>query len=97
MLMIPCPWCGERAEVEVAYGGEGGLSRPVVPGDLSDGEWADYVYFRKNPKGTHCELWHHVHGCGRYFEVVRDTVDNRVLGSAESGADIRGVADVKKV
>ncbi len=82
MLLIPCPWCGERAEAEFTYAGEGGIARPKNPPELSDQEWADYVYYRHNPKGTHHELWLHLHGCGKYFRVVRDTVSNQIYGSA---------------
>jgi sarcosine oxidase subunit delta len=29
MLLIECPWCGERAETEFSYGGEAGIELPV--------------------------------------------------------------------
>ena len=29
MLLIPCPWCGPRAEVEFTCGGEAHIERPV--------------------------------------------------------------------
>ena len=34
---------------------------------------------RSNPKGVHFERWRHVHGCGRWFNVARDTVSDRIL------------------
>jgi hypothetical protein len=32
MLLIECPWCGERAETEFSYGGEAGIEIAVIPG-----------------------------------------------------------------
>jgi sarcosine oxidase subunit delta len=34
---------------------------------------------RSNPKGVHFERWRHVHGCGRWFNVARDTVSDQIL------------------
>ena len=73
MLLIKCPWCGDRAETEFSYGGEAGISRPAEPGALSDTEWADYLFMRSNPRGAHRELWNHSQGCRRWFGVDRDT------------------------
>ena len=44
MLLIECPWCGERAESEFTCGGEGGVSRPGAPEALSDEAWGDYLF-----------------------------------------------------
>lgn len=74
MLLIECPWCGPRAETEFSYGGEAGIVRPPDPDALSDEEWADYLFFRANPRGAHRELWNHAQGCRRWFGVERDTV-----------------------
>ena len=90
MLLIECPWCGSRAETEFSYGGEAGIVRPADPYALSDAEWADYLFYRRNPRGAHRELWNHAQGCRRWFGVERDTVSYRIeksyrLGSAGSG------------
>ncbi len=81
MLLIECPWCGERAETEFSYGGEAGIVRPADPDALSDAEWADYLFNRSNPRGAHRELWNHAQGCRRWFGVERDTVTYRIAGS----------------
>ena len=78
MLLIECPWCGSRAETEFSYGGEAGIVRPLDPYALSDAEWADYLFYRKNPRGAHRELWNHAEGCRRWFGVERDTVTYRI-------------------
>jgi sarcosine oxidase subunit delta len=77
MLLIECPYCGVRAETEFAYGGEGGIARPLHTETLSDAQWGDYLFMRKNPKGLHHEQWRHASGCGRWFNALRDTVSYR--------------------
>jgi sarcosine oxidase, subunit delta len=74
MLLISCPWCGEREETEFHYGGQALVNFPADPESLSDEEWARYVFFRDNPKGGFTERWVHSSGCRRWFNVVRDTV-----------------------
>ena len=48
MLLISCPWCGPRDESEFSCGGEAHIARPADPGALSDAEWADYLFARRN-------------------------------------------------
>lgn len=98
MLSIDCPHCGPRAESEFGYGGEGGIARPAAPDTLTDAQWGDYLFFRTNPKGALHEQWCHVHGCGRWFNVLRDTATHRIHaswkigGQAPTGATATGHA-----
>ena len=86
MLLIGCPYCKRQcAEVEFAYGGEAHIERPGDPSSLSDGEWESFLYLRANPRGTHFERWYHIHGCGRYFNAVRDTVSDRFILTYQAG------------
>ena len=62
MLLIACPWCGERPENEFHYGGEAHIARPHDPASLDDRQWAEFLYMRSNPKGVHAERWRHTHG-----------------------------------
>ncbi len=78
MLLIACPFCGPRAQVEFAFGGQAGIARPQPPEAVSDGEWAQYLFYRDNPKGEHYERWCHRQGCGLWFNVLRDTVTHRI-------------------
>jgi len=87
MLLIPCPWCGPRSETEFVYGGEGGVIRPPQPEALSDEQWGDYLFMRRNPKGPHHEQWRHASGCGRWFHVSRDTVGYRIHASWKPGEE----------
>ena len=80
MLLIPCPHCGERAQVEFAYGGDAAKRRP--PDGAPDEAWYDYVYLRGNRRGPHEEWWLHHAGCGRWIRVTRDTATHEVLGAA---------------
>lgn len=77
MLIIKCPWCGPRAEIEFTYGGEGGIVRPLESEKMTDEQWGDYVFMRKNPKGLFHEQWRHSSGCGKWFNALRDTVTYR--------------------
>lgn len=85
MLLIACPHCGERPETEYAYGGEAHIARPEDPAALSDAEWADYLYMRRNTKGLFLERWVHSHGCGRWFNLARDTLTYEILAVYEMG------------
>ena len=85
MLIIPCPWCGERDETEYVYG-EAYVDRPADPQALSDEAWTDYLYFRENPKGWHKELWFHSAGCHRWFVVERHTVSHEIRAAYPPGA-----------
>ncbi|TVQ34867.1 MAG: sarcosine oxidase subunit delta family protein [Geminicoccaceae bacterium] len=76
MLLIHCPWCGERPESEFRSGGEAHIRRPD-PANAGDAAWADYLYYRTNPKGAHVERWVHTQGCGRWFNAERDTVSDQ--------------------
>ena len=49
------------------------------PADLDDAEWAEYLFFRDNPKGPFAERWSHSAGCRRWFNVVRDTATYEIL------------------
>ena len=85
MLLITCPWCGERAETEFSCGGEAGITRPLEPDTLSDAQWADYLFNRSNTRGAYKELWNHAQGCRRWFEVERDTVSYKIERCYELG------------
>jgi heterotetrameric sarcosine oxidase delta subunit len=88
MLLIPCPWCGARAQTEYSYGGDATVERPTSPEQVSREEWLDHVYLRDNPRGPHLEWWYHGAGCRRWFKVRRDTLTHEVLGSAPPGEDV---------
>lgn len=79
MLLIRCPWCGERAQTEFSYGGDATRERPRD----SEVSWYDYIYIRENRRGLHLEYWQHSHGCRRWFRVLRDTLTHEIHDSGE--------------
>ena len=85
MLLIRCPWCGAREEVEFSCGGETHIVRPKEPEKLTDAEWGDYVFFKRNPKGVHYERWLHAAGCRRWFNVARSTATHEIFATYKPG------------
>lgn len=83
MMLIPCPCCGPRNQVEFTYGGDATLTRPAS--DAPQALWFDYVYVRDNPCGPHAELWLHSAGCRRWFKLRRDVATHAIVGSAWLG------------
>ena len=77
MMLIKCPFCGERPETEFECGGTSHIQRP--PLDCSDAEWGDYLFGRANPCGVHAERWRHTYGCSEWFNLARDTRTHCVL------------------
>ncbi len=85
MLLISCPYCGARPEIEFRQMGEAHITRPADPAAATDAEWTEFLYFRTNPKGLHAERWRHVHGCGRFFNARRETVSDRFVATYRVG------------
>ena len=85
MLQIACPWCGPRDETEFVCGGESHIVRPGPPDQVSEAAWAAYLFERTNPKELHYERWLHRHGCGQWFNLVRDTVSHEIKAVYKMG------------
>ena len=85
MLLINCPHCGPRPELEFRYGGEAHVARALEPAKIDDQDWAAFLYLRTNPKGLHFERWRHASGCGRFFNCVRDTVSDNIIRTYKAG------------
>jgi sarcosine oxidase subunit delta len=85
MLLIDCPYCGKRPELEFSHGGQAHIARAKNPADLSAQEWTDFLYMRSNIKGVHAERWRHTHGCGRFFNALRDTTTDHFLATYKAG------------
>jgi sarcosine oxidase, subunit delta len=83
MLRIPCPYCGVRDEPEFTFGGPAHGQRPAP--ESSDAQWAEYLFTQENPKGLHHERWCHTYGCGRWFNLARDTLTHEILSAYRMG------------
>jgi sarcosine oxidase, subunit delta len=81
MLKFHCPHCNEvREEEEFSYAGEAFIARPAAPDGVSDAEWGDYLFMRKNSKGWHWEQWLHAAACRKVVAVKRHTFTHEVKG-----------------
>ena len=88
MLEIKCPYCGKRSQNEFAYGGDATVKRPEWNKEVSDEEWDTFVYYRKNPRGNHLDLWHHISGCRQWFKAKRNTATHEIIDTFELSDDI---------
>ena len=85
MLNIKCPYCGFRDESEFSCGGEAHIIRPGYEIKLTDEEWAEYLFMRKNIKGVQFERWVHTHGCRKWFNIIRDTSNDQIQAVYKMG------------
>lgn len=79
MLIIDCPHCGRRPEDEFHYGGQAHVPYPADPYALDDEQWAQYLFYRDNPRGAVRERWAHTGGCRRWFNALRDTASYEII------------------
>ena len=93
MLLIHCPYCEEmREEEEFSPAGQAHIERPLQPEDISDEQWAHYLFFRKNPRGLHHEMWLHAAGCRKYFNATRNTATYEIMETYKMGEQPRVTA-----
>jgi sarcosine oxidase subunit delta len=86
MLLIHCPYCGEeRPELEFRHAGEAHIARSQTIIETGDEEFEAFLYLRANTKGLVYERWRHVHGCGRFFNAIRDSVTDRFFTTYKVG------------
>ncbi|WP_394999560.1 sarcosine oxidase subunit delta [Sphingomonas sp.] len=86
MILILCPYCDEtRPEIEFANAGEAHVARPEDPSTFDDSQWEGFLFIRSNPRGRHHERWRHIHGCGRFFNAIRDTVTDKFETTYKAG------------
>ena len=86
MLLIDCPYCGPRPELEFNYGGQAHIARPADPSRVGAEDWAEFLYLRSNTRGIHAERWRHTRGCARFFNALRDTTTDQFIATYRVGA-----------
>jgi sarcosine oxidase subunit delta len=92
MLLIECPYCGKRPELEFSHAGQAHIARAKNPAEVSVQEWTDFLYMRDNVKGVHAERWRHTHGCARFFNALRDTTTDHFLATYKAGEAAPAIA-----
>ncbi len=85
MLKVKCPYCGTRDISEFSCHGEAHIARPVNTHKLSEKEWGNYVFFRKNTKGIHADRWMHAAGCRQWFNMLRNTATDEIIETYKIG------------
>lgn len=86
MLLITCPHCGPRDEIEFHAGGEAARPRPEDPAALDDTDWAAFLFMRRNERGDRLERWNHAAGCRRWFNVQRNTLTHEIASAGTASA-----------
>lgn len=78
-MRIPHPLLGLRDASEFVYKGDASLiERPDGMAESAEQDIHDYLYLRKNPRGTHRELWFHEQGDRSWLIVTRNTLTHAI-------------------
>ena len=85
-MRIACPYCGLRGVDEFSYLGDATVTRPDPAAPDAAAAFADYVYLRDNPAGSHRELWQHAAGCQSWLVVTRN-VSSHAIERVESARE----------
>ena len=84
MLLITCPHCGPRAQVEFAY--ERTVDAIVQP-DADPAEAMATLFTRANPRGLDEELWRHTYGCRAWLAMTRHRVTHEITAIRAIGPE----------
>ena len=84
MLLIECPHCGPRAQVEFAY--ERTVDAIVQP-DADPAEAMATLFTRANPRGLDEELWRHTFGCRAWLAMTRHRVTHKITAIRAIGPE----------
>ncbi|PTS81592.1 sarcosine oxidase subunit delta [Sphingomonas sp. HMWF008] len=80
MLLIDCPHCGPRAQIEFAY--ERTLDS-IVTLDMPPEQAVARLYARTNPRGLDDEIWRHSFGCRQWIVLRRHRVTHEIVSVTE--------------
>ena len=84
MLLIDCPHCGPRAQVEFAY--ERTVDSVVQP-DAPAAEAMERLFTRANPRGLDDEIWRHSFGCRAWLVLTRHRVTHEITAIRAVGPE----------
>ena len=84
MLLIVCPHCGPRAQVEFAY--ERTVDSVVQP-DAPAPEAMERLFTRANPRGFDEEIWRHSFGCRGWLVMSRHRATHEITAIRAVGPE----------
>ena len=84
MLLIDCPHCGPRAQVEFVY--ERTVDSVVQP-DAPAAEAIERLFTRANPRGLDDEVWRHSFGCRAWLVLTRDRSTHQITVIRATGPE----------
>ena len=84
MLLINCPHCGPRAQVEFVY--ERTVDSVVQP-DAPAAETIERLFTRANPRGLDDEIWRHSFGCRAWLVLTRHRSTHQITAIRATGPE----------
>ena len=84
MLLIDCPHCGLRAQVEFAY--ERTVDSVVQPAAPAD-EAMERLFTRANPRALDDEIWRHTYGCRAWLVMTRHRATHEITAIRAVGPE----------
>lgn len=75
MYLIPCPWCGPRAQAEFTYER---TTDSVVDPAMPAADAMRTLYTRANPMGVDAEIWRHSFGCRGWMILTRNRMTHAI-------------------
>ncbi len=84
MLLINCPHCGPRAQVEFAY--ERTVDSVVEPDAPAD-QAMERLFARANPRGIDEEIWRHSFGCRAWLVMSRHRATHEITAIRTAGPE----------
>ena len=84
MLLIECPHCGPRAQIEFA---EELTVDSVVQPDAPAAEAIERLFTRANPRGLDNEIWRHSFGCRAWLVLTRHRSTHQITAIRATGPE----------
>ena len=84
MLLIECPHCGPRAQIEFVY--ERTVDSVVQP-DAPAAEAIECLFTRANPRGLDDEIWRHSFGCRAWLVLTRHRSTHQITAIRAAGPE----------
>jgi heterotetrameric sarcosine oxidase delta subunit len=83
-LLINCPHCGPRAQIEFVY--ERTVDSVVEPA-MPAAEAMERLFTRANPRGEDDEIWRHTFGCRAWMVVTRHRATHEITAVRAVGPE----------